>query len=124
MSETEYLRKVGKLGGHEKLGTVNPSCARKLVENAEAYAKQIGFDPHPDYRLARKIFGDIDAAICPTDFTFGKDGMPFFVSGPHDTPAKCKKIMDTLSRCCGPDGFHYIIGVGAGGPTELQLLDE
>jgi len=112
MTETAYQHRVGRLDGEERLGSVDPSCVRKLVESAEGYAKQIGFDPHPDYRSARKIFGDIDAAICPTDFTFGKDGMPFFVSGPNDTPAKCKKIMDTLSRRFGPDGFHYIVGAG------------
>jgi hypothetical protein len=116
MTETEYLRQVGRLGGEEELGSVDPSCARKLVENAKGYAKQIGFDPHPDYRSARKIFGDIDAAICPTDFTFGKDGMPFFVSGPNDTPAKCRKIIGTLSRRFGPDGFHFLM-VGAEEPT-------
>ncbi len=123
MSATEYSRKKGRLGEVEKLGRVDPSCARKLVESSEAYAKQIGFDPHPDYRLARKIFGDIDAAICPTDFTFGKDGMPFFMSGPNDTPAKCKKIMDTLSRRFGPDGFHFTQVVSEES-TELQPSDE
>ncbi len=122
-TETEYLRTVGRIGGEEKLVSVEPSYARKLVEKAEGYAKQAGFDPHPDYRSARKIFGDIDAAICPTDFTFGKDGMPFFVSGPNDTPAKCRKIMDTLSRRFGPDGFHFQM-VGTEEPTESQPSDE
>lgn len=109
MSEIEYLRKLLTLGDHEKFGRVDPSCARKLVENAEAYAKQIGFDPHPDYRLARRIFGDVDAGACLTGFQFGKDGKPFFVSGPKDTPARCRKIMHTLLKRFGPEGFHYLI---------------
>jgi hypothetical protein len=109
MPETEYLRKLGSLGQHETFRRIHPSCARKLVENAEAYAREIGFNPHHDYHLAGRIFGDIDASVCPTDFTFGKDGKPFFVSGPRDTPGKCKQIMDTLLKRFGPDGFHYTI---------------
>jgi hypothetical protein len=44
---------------------------------------------------------------------FGKDGKPFFMSGPYDTPARCRRIIDTLTRRCGPEGFHYTVAVGA-----------
>jgi hypothetical protein len=121
MTGTEYLSNVRKFAGTEKLESVAPSCARKLVENAEADAKQIGFDPHPDYRSARKIFGDIDASVCATDFTFGKDGKPFFMPGLNDTPAECRNIIDTLSRRFGPDGFHFL-WAGAEEPACLGPL--
>ncbi|HUG11574.1 MAG TPA: hypothetical protein VMM36_11195, partial [Opitutaceae bacterium] len=37
-----------------------PAYVRKLVEGAVDYARRLGFEPHPDYRAAREIFGDID----------------------------------------------------------------
>lgn len=108
VSEVKYHDMVNRFEGHEEFQKIDPACARKLVEEAAGYAKQIGFDPHPDYKLARKIFGDIDPALCPDEFTFGRDGKPCFVSGPNDSPAKCNRIMATLTQRLGPDGFHYI----------------
>jgi hypothetical protein len=111
MSSEEYAYKTAGLQ-HEKLTCIEPPCARKLVEDAEAYARDLGFKPHPDYKVAKRIFGDIDVTACPMHFEFGKDGKPFFVSGPYDTPEKCDRIIDTLTKRCGPDGFHFIIGMG------------
>lgn len=109
--ESEYIRKAGTIDQSEKLMNVDPSYARKLVEGAAAYAKEIGIAPHPDYQLAGRIFGDIDAGSCSTEFVFGKDGKPFFVRGLNDTPARCRKIMDALSKRFGPDGFGYLMVV-------------
>ena len=115
LSPAEYDHRLSGLQ-HETFRALHPTCARKLVEGAEAYARDLGFNPHPDYQLARRIFGDLDATVCPTHYVFGKDGKPFFMSGPSDTPARCRKILDTLTRRCGPEGFHYL--VAGGGPFE------
>jgi hypothetical protein len=88
---------------------IPPECARKLVEGAVAYAEDLGFSPHPDYRIAHQIFGDIDKRECETSFEFGKDGKPLYVSGPNETPGDIQKILNQLERRCGPDDFHYLI---------------
>ena len=111
MSPAEYREQVLNTPGGRLL-KITPACGRKLVEAAEAYARNLGFSPHPDYRLAHSIFGEIDATACLEQFTFGKDGKPFFVSGPSDTPARCQRIIQTLTQRCGPDGFHYLAGMG------------
>ena len=98
---------------------IHHSCARKLVEEAAAYAKDIGFSPHKDYLKAKQIFGDIDPTACPTSFTFGKDGKPFYISGPNDTPAMSNKIIDTLTRRLGPNGFHFMAGFPEGDMDEF-----
>ena len=116
LSPAEYDYRLAGLQ-HETFRAIPPACARKLVEGAEAYARDLGFTPHPDYQRARQIFGDLDATACPTRYVFGKDGKPFFMSGPYDTPAKCRRILDTLTRRCGPEGFHYTVAVG--GPLEV-----
>jgi len=114
MSRSEYDDKIRRIKLDADFKSLAPECVRKLVESAEAYAGELGFDPHPDYRSARKIFGDIDTEKCPMQFEFGKDGRPLFISGPNDTQAKCMKIMETLTKSCGPGGFHYMIGVNPG----------
>jgi hypothetical protein len=88
---------------------IPPECARKLVEGAVAYAKDLGFSPHPDYRIACQIFGDIDSNACETGFEFGYDGKPLYVSGPHETPGDIERILNQLERRCGPGGFEYEI---------------
>jgi hypothetical protein len=112
ISPEEYDYRLSEIRQRETLTLIHPTCARKVVEQAEAYARDLGFEPHADYRLAKKIFGDIDAAACPTSFTFGKDGKPLFISGPTDTPARIEKIMATLTKRYGPEGFHYLVGMG------------
>ena len=92
---------------------VHPSCLRKLVEGAVDYARQLGFAPHPDYAQAAKLFGDIEAAACPVRYTYGQDGQPFYISGPHESPAQSRRIIDTLSRRLGPDRFHFMTALGA-----------
>jgi len=87
----------------------DPECARKIVDSAVDYAKQLGFAPHEDYPPAQALFGDIDAGSCSTDYEFGKDGKPLFVAGPNDTPATIRKIMRTLTDKVGEENFDYVV---------------
>jgi len=105
----EYDNMINDYKQRDNLQRIHPSCARKLIEGAVAYAKDLGFNSHRDYRISKQIFGDIDPEVCPMSFEFGKDGKPFFIAGPYDTPKKCKMIMDTLTKRCGEDGFHFIV---------------
>ncbi len=88
-----------------------PAEARKLVEQAVAYAHGLGLAPHPDYATTMLLFGDVNAADSDAVFEFGKDGMPFFISGPHDTPERCRQVVAILNNTCGPGKFHYLIRV-------------
>ena len=91
--------------------TLEPAAARKLIEGAVAFARAHGLPPHRDYPKAKLIFGDVDPNTCDEEFVYGKDGMPFFISGPNDGPARCRQIINTLAASCGPDGFHYVVSV-------------
>lgn len=85
---------------------------RKLVEDAVAYARGLGFLPHPDFKSACRVFGGMDAKACQETFVFGKDGKPMFISGPGDSPAKIDRILRQLESRCGQGGYHYITGFG------------
>ena len=94
------------------LKPVEPAYARKLIDDSIAYARDLGFEPHPDFRDASVVLGDIDPGACREEFTFGHEGKPFYVSGPHHSESTARRIVAHLKNRCGPDGFHYLVGVG------------
>lgn len=112
LSAREYECLLDRCRGREPLVSVEPECARKLVEGAVEYAADLGFGPHQDYREAKAIFGAIDTGLCKSTFHFGQDGKPFYCSGPYDSPARREQVVATLVKRCGPDGFHYLVGMG------------
>lgn len=85
----------------------HPACARKMIEGAIAYAETLGFAPHRDYRKARRALTGLDVSACPEAFIFGRDGKPFFVEGPNDSPERVERVLALLEAHCGPDGFGY-----------------
>ncbi len=111
-----------KLRNAYVLETLDPACARKLVEGGVEYARNLGFPPHAGYAKAKAIFGDIDPSTCARTFEYGKDGFPCFISGPNDTKARCAQIMRALTAKCGIDGFHYMIGIDD--PDEYDVLND
>jgi len=105
-----YARRLEKLrDAYPDYQREHPAYARKLVEQAAAFARDLGFDPHPDCKMARIIFGGVDAAACPVKFSFGREGKPFFISGPDDTPTVQKRVMRQLERRCGAGGFDFLV---------------
>lgn len=102
---------------HEKMfGVVGkvaltPACARKLIEDAVAYANRLGLPPHEDHKQACRVLGGIVAAECGEAFTFGepKSGKPLYVQGPNDTPAFVQRVMNTLQRDRGTGNFDFVI---------------
>ena len=80
---------------------IEPAKARKLIRDAAAYAADLGLPAHKDTPVLEAIFGDVDASACTETFTFGKDGKPFYINGPDDTPAKIRAITQALEKCRG-----------------------
>ena len=107
----------GKLARRSALMQLKPEGARKLVEGAVQYALDWGLPPHADYRTAKLIFGNISAEACAEEYTFGKDGKPFFIAGPRDNPVRCEQILRALRNRCGPEGYHFLIP--SGGPLPM-----
>lgn len=98
-----------KAASYERPTPMRPECCRKLVEGAVEYARQWEIAPHADYAKARLIFGDIDAAACPEEFEYGRDGKPFYVSGPYDSPERSRRIIAQLERTAGKGNFDYLV---------------
>jgi Flp pilus assembly protein TadD len=81
---------------------------RKLIEDAIAYAKSLGFKAHPDYKKAARVLGGVRASDCDAVFHFGRDGKPFYVQGQHSDDT-ARRIVDHLERRLGADGFVFVV---------------
>lgn len=75
--------------------------AREVVFGSVAYARGLGFEPHPDFAAAEAHLGPWSG---PSTITFGRHGRPFFISGPDDQP---RAVLRTLERTAGVGNFEF-----------------
>jgi len=115
----EYLTRASE---EQDFDNSEPSRARKLIRDAVAYAAGVGLEPAAAHKVIEPIFGNADADACTETFTFGRDGKPFFVNGPKDTPARIRQISNILNERCGPGGWEFMIGEPGG--EEFERDDE
>lgn len=78
--------------------------AQHLVLGAVDYARGLGFEPHQDFAKVAAHLGEWAGASA---ITFGREGKPFYISGPYDDE---RKVMRTLEKAVGaPPNFDYIV---------------
>ncbi|KWT76394.1 hypothetical protein [Candidatus Magnetominusculus xianensis] len=112
-SKADYDRNIVMRTQRQQYVDIRPACAVKLVEDVVLFAEDLGFQPHKDYHVAKEIFGDVNpfgdvnTKDCKTEYRFGKEGKPYFVARPSDSPRRCKKIIDKLTAKCGAGGFIF-----------------
>ncbi len=112
-SGAEYRERLERLRQRLTLRRIDASTARRAVEDAVAYAHDLGLSPHRHYRAVRQIFGNIDPAQATEFLEMGKDGKPLFMPGPHQTAEETRMIMAKLSQAKGPGKFDFILPAGA-----------
>lgn len=88
--------------------------AHEIIYGGLEYAEKLGFQPHPDFtkQMADLMLDPPDAHPRVDQVSFGKDGKPFYITGPYDSQQKITSIVNTLKRTCGEGNFHYMIGFG------------
>lgn len=77
------------------------TLVQHLVLGAVDYARSLGFDPHPDFYLAKPHLGVWQP---PSHIRFGLHGRPYFQEGPYDNATR---IMRTLNRSVGPGNYGF-----------------
>lgn len=100
-----------------ELKKVSPEFAGKLVHDTIAFARSLGFEPHPEFEDASILLEGIAFSSCEETFTFGKNGKPLYMNGPNSTEAEDRAIIKKLAAKLGPDGFNYTVNLG-------QLTDD
>ena len=73
--------------------------ARHLVFGAVRYARELGFEPHPDFAGCESHLGPWEGS---SDITFGHENKPMYIQGPYDDAAR---IIRTLRRAVGDGNF-------------------
>jgi hypothetical protein len=84
---------------------VEPSYARKLLRDLAAWSQSIGFAPHRDFAAVQPLFGDVNADASDAVFSFGRDGKPFYIPGPGDSPPVVQRRIAQLRNALGDGGF-------------------
>jgi hypothetical protein len=107
LTESEFAALLERFSGMEELIDCTPAFAARLLTGACNYAASLGFKPDRDYSAAKQIFGNVgsDDSEPGEPIEYGRDGKPFYVSGPYDD---AEAIINRLRRKLGPDGFHFI----------------
>jgi len=108
LTDGEFRGYLDKQIGENIREPIHPACAKKLIEGALAYAEDLGFAPHRDYRKARRVFSGIDASACPEMFAYGEEGRPCYVRGPNDSEERVDRVLAVLERKCGAGGFKFV----------------
>ena len=102
----EFHDMVRDMEERQEMRAINPACLAKIVKGAAEYARSFGFPPHPDYRHASTLLDGIDPSTCPDQFTFGRDGKPFYMQGPNESLAQAEAIAQRVKET----GGHYVPG--------------
>ena len=113
MSEDEYDGiKLSIARNGRNLDRIHQSCAKKLLQGAVEYAKNLGFSSHSDYKKAVPLFGSsIEVSVCPVQYDYGKEGKPFYIRGPNESIREAKNIVNKLHDKCGEGGFDFMIQI-------------
>jgi hypothetical protein len=82
--------------------------ASHLVWGAAAYARTLGFDPHPDFRAAAPGVPSLEG---PSDIVFGMHGRPTYIEGPYDD---ADRILRTLDSTVGLDNVTFTVTASLG----------
>ena len=100
--------------------SISPVLAHEIVYGGIEYAAQFGFRPHRDFKLSQRVLDPPEAHPRAGTVEFGKDGKPFYISGPYDNP---DAIVRQLSRTAGEGNFHFLMRAAGLPLDELDLED-
>ncbi len=102
----EFADSIFSMYGDAEYHLADNSDAHNLIFGAIDYAEELGFKPHKDFGITKHFLNE----DCITDeideIEFGKNGKPFYMSGPHDNP---EFVIQTLNRTVGAGNFDVMI---------------
>jgi len=90
--------------------SISVELAHEIIYGGIEYAKRWGFRPHRDFELCQRILDPADAHPRSGQVTFGRNGKPFYISGPYDD---VDAIVRKLERTAGPGNFDFLRIMGA-----------
>ncbi len=113
--QSEIRNKVFRAG---KPVECSIELAQQMIYQSIEYAEQFGFEPEKDFALSQYLLTPRGELEEPYDLTFGKDGKPFFISGPNDNVAR---IIRQLEKTAGPGNYDYLAMFGEE-PADVDMF--
>jgi hypothetical protein len=88
--------------------------AHELIYGAMEFAARYGFQPHKDFtrQMVDQVLDPPDMHPRTHNLQFGKDGKPFYASGPYDDAHKINRILRSLERTAGKGNYEALIHLG------------
>ena len=83
------------------------SLIHQIIYGAIEYAADLGFKPQKDFNLSKYVLEEQSEIEEITPVEFGKDGKPFYVSGPYDD---VNSIIEQLEEKLGKGNFNFLTG--------------
>ncbi len=110
-SHTRYQNEVrSKIFREQKPVECPIELAHQMIYASIEYAEQFGFEPEKDFALSQYLLAPRGELEEPYQLTFGRNGKPFFIAGPHDNAAR---ILKQLEKTAGPGNFDYLMPLDA-----------
>jgi hypothetical protein len=102
--------------------TISYILAHNIVYAGLEFAEEYGFKPHKDFTSITRFMLEEDTEdVELIDIECGKDGKPFYVSGPYDDDLKIRKIIAQLEKTAGAGNYDYIL---PGSDDEFDEFDD
>lgn len=100
-----YEEVLNRAYGGDNFEEIDANLAQNIVWGALEYAEDLGFNPHRDFDVTEYLLDPADK-IEYIEVEFGKDGKPFYFSGPYDDT---DKILNKLVNKLGVGGFNFVL---------------
>jgi len=91
------------------MAPVDPGYGRKLLRELARWSESRGFQAHPDFAVAERLFGDVDPQTCEHTFDFGFGGKALYVGDLSEVPLSIGGRMDQSSEQLEPDGLDHVV---------------
>jgi len=106
VSPDRYQELHEKMDHRQKMTTCPIELAHQMIYASLDYAAQFGFQPQSDWTQSQYLLEPRGELEEPYQLTFGKDGKPFFISGPYDN---VEQIIKQLDKTAGPGNYDVVI---------------
>jgi hypothetical protein len=108
VSPDRYRELRETMDSRQKMTRCPIELAHQMIYAAIDYAALFGFKPQSDWAQSQYLLqprGELEESY---QLTFGKDGKPFFISGPYDN---VEQIVKQLDKTAGPGNYDVVINL-------------
>ena len=123
-SEEDYVDYKDKVFSMNAEMPISYDLAHNIIFGALEYAKNLGFQPHKDWEHAQFMLQPKSSStVEKMDLDFGKDGQPFYISGPHD---RVTSVIEKLDKAVGKDNYKVMLNMGGNGYgfDDMEYMDD